>query len=361
MAAERLISDMRELEDLASHWPAGPLALDTEFVRERTYYAQLCLVQVATGDRLMLVDPLALPGLEPLIGLLADRQRSKLLHAARQDLEVLLPLAGAVPTPLFDTQVAAAMLGFPSQVGYGDLVKEVLGIELPKGHARTDWARRPLSAEQMTYAANDVLHLPALARVLQARLEDAGRSHWVSEDLAAMADPALYSVIPAEAWKRLKGLERMTARELGRVQALAAWREQRAMDRDLPRGWVLADPAILELARQAPRKPADFAALASVPDKTAARFGRELIEVIAAAPAAEEAPPPGGGRPTPEESRVFKRLQQALAAIATELGLQPEVLATRRDLAALQRHDESASVLHGWRREVVGEPLRAAL
>jgi ribonuclease D len=266
--------------------------------------------------------------------------------------------------PVFDTQQAAALLGFSAQIGYADLVQQLLGVELAKGHARTDWSRRPLSPEQLAYAADDVRYLPALAEALAERLAATGRSDWMAEEAAALDDIALYRVEPAAAWRRLKGLERMREDAFRAAGALASWREQRAIDRDLPRGWVLPDAAIYELAQARPRTREELSRIAGVPPGTVARAGDAILSAIQNALAASGATArtdEDSGRPGPEELRRVKSLQQRLQAIARDLGIQPEVLATRRELAALARGARELPVLTGWRRSVIGEPLLAAL
>ncbi|MGB5131809.1 MAG: ribonuclease D [Steroidobacteraceae bacterium] len=363
MITDALIGDEAVLRTLVDSWPAGAgLALDTEFVRERTYYPKLCLVQVAAGDSLALIDPLAIADARALVAALADPHRPKLLHAARQDIEALLPLTGTPLAPVFDTQLAAALLGFASQVGYADLVRQLLGVELAKGHARTDWARRPLSAEQLAYAADDVRYLPALAALLDERLTQSGRRAWMEEESAALIDISLYRVEPANAWRRLKGLERMKPAAQAAICALTHWREERAMARDLPRGWVLPDAALYEIAQARPRTREELSRLANVPRATADRAGGEILKVLAeAAESPAESFADDGTRAGPEQLRLLKILQKKLLAIAEELKVQPEVLATRRDLTALLRGERALPVLTGWRREVVGEPLLAAL
>jgi len=357
------IQDPALLQRCVDAWPAGsPLALDTEFVRERTYYPRLCLIQVAVPGELALIDALAIAGGGALAVPLADPQRVKLLHAARQDIEALLPLTGGPLAPVFDTQQAAALLGFPAQVGYAELVRQVLGVELAKGHARTDWARRPLSAEQLAYAADDVRYLPQLAAELDRRLRAAGRRGWMEEESALLGDISLYRVEPAEAWRRLKGLERLDQQAFAAARALARWREHRAMDRNLPRGWVLPDAAIHELAAIRPQTREALAAIATVPRATAARAADEILEAIDASRHAEPVEALEElSRPGPAQLRQMKALQQRLLATAGELGIQPEILATRRELAALIRGVRELPVLSGWRRQVIGEPLLATL
>ena len=362
-SGETPIREPAELSRRVGSWHGGgALALDTEFVRERTYYPRLCLIQAAAAGDVALIDALAIADGGALLPLLTDPTRPKLLHAARQDIEALLPVTGVPLAPVFDTQQAAALLGFPAQVGYAELVRQLLGIELAKGHARTDWARRPLSAEQLAYAADDVRHLPALAAALEERLDAAGRRVWLDQESAALTDISLYRVEPEQAWRRLKGLERMDVEALAAARGLAEWRERRAMARDLPRGWILPDAAIHELAMARPASREALASIDAVPPGTVARAAPELLAAIARHPVADagrEAVDPG--RPGPEQLRLQKALQLRLAAIAAELGIQPEVLATRRELAALARGERDVPSLSGWRREVVGERLLAAL
>lgn len=358
-----IVSTAEALGALVDSWPAGvPLALDTEFVRERTYFPRLCLVQVATPGGIALIDALELGNEAPLAVPLLDPARVKQVHAARQDIEALLPVTGTPLAPVFDTQQAAALLGFPAQVGYAELVRQLLGVELAKGHARTDWARRPLSPEQLAYAADDVRYLPELVAVLEGRLEAAGRREWMAEESAQLGDISLYRVEPAEAWRRLKGLERLDPEAFAAARALARWREQRAMDRDLPRGWVLPDVAIYDLAQARPRTREALFAIASAPRGTAARAGDEILAAIHDSRDAQPVEGPEElSRPGPAQVRQMKSLQQRLQAIAAELGIQPEILATRRELAALIRGTRELPVLSGWRREVIGEPLLASL
>jgi len=363
MTADALIGDESALRTLVGAWPPGAgIALDTEFVRERTYYPRLCLVQVSVADSLALIDPLAIADARVFVGPLMDPGRPKLLHAARQDVEALLPLTGTPLAPVFDTQLAAALLGFAAQIGYADLVRLVLGVELAKGHARTDWARRPLSPEQLAYAADDVRYLPALAALLGERLTAAGRRGWMEEESAALTDIRLYRVEPAEAWRRLKGLERLQPDVQHAIRALARWREERAMERDLPRGWVLPDAALYEIAQARPRTREHLSRIASVPRAMAERAGGEILKALSdESGVTDDLIADDGSRAGPEQLRRLKALQQRLLTIAGELEIQPEVLATRCDLTALLRGERELPILRGWRRTVVGEPLLAAL
>jgi ribonuclease D len=340
---------------------AARLAIDTEFMRERTYFPQLCLVQVATEADCILVDPLAGLDLSPLHAVLADERKLKILHAARQDLEVLSITGGRVPGPIFDTQVAAALLGFAPQIGYAELVARQLGHSIDKGQTRTDWSRRPLTPEQLAYAADDVHHLLQLHVDLASALEAKGRADWATEETSALADPALYRTEPQDAWRRLKGLGRMSGVEQSAARALAEWRERRAIESDKPRGWILADEALLALASLAPRSIEDLERIRALPPAVVRRRGEELLRLIGAARDAAEAGPQVAmpRRPTPEELALAAKYMKVVRAEAEALGIAPELLATRRDVEALAQEARDNALLRGWRRGVIGEKLLA--
>ena len=337
------------------------IGLDTEFMRERTYRAQLCLLQIATPARCLCVDPLGPVPLEPLAAGMRAGGVVKIMHAARQDLEVLWPLFGALPR-LFDTQIAAALAGWPSQVGYADLVKQVLGVTLPKGQTRTDWSRRPLSAEQIEYALDDVAHLANLRDALESKLAQLGRETWLAEELASLGRPEDLFVAPENAWERLKGQTELDPWRQGLARELAAWREQRASDRNRPRSWILPDNVLRAMVMRVPRTPAELAAIEDMAPGFVEHSGEEILALIdAQRPPAKLAPPGPRQRPDPAFTAVVKRLGDLTRQIATQLAISPELLATRRDLEALAQGDAAAAPLRGWRYEVVGERLRAAL
>lgn len=336
------------------------ITLDTEFMRESTYYPQLCLVQAANSRTCELLDPLALPTLEPFLALLADRARTKILHAARQDLEVL-GLAGdrPPPGPIFDTQIAAALLGLPAQIGYGDLVSRRLGISLTKGHARTDWTRRPLSDEQLAYAADDVRYLVPLYDDLRSALAAAGRLDWLDEENLLLENPALYRVLPDDAWKRLKGLDRMEPAQRAAAKALAAWREQRAMKHDKPRGWILHDDTLRALAETLPGTPDALGAVRGMPPGVVRKQADELLGLIADSrqQAAREPPAQRPTRPEPEQLARIKRVSARVREIGEQLAVSPELLATRRDVEQLVLNGEPGVFMKGWRQSVLGSEV----
>jgi len=245
---------------LARLAPDDFVALDTEFMRESTYFPKLCLIQAATSAACAVLDPLALPDLESLWQFLGSRARTKVLHAARQDLEVLTTATRGqpVPGPIFDTQIAAALLGYPAQIGYGSLVAERLGHTLAKGHTRTDWTRRPLTPEQLQYAEDDVRYLVPLYLDLRDALQAAGRLEWLYEETRELEGLDLQGADPDAPWRRLKGLERLPPQQRATVKLLAQWREAAAIRHDKPRGWILADDALREIAERMPSSTRDL-------------------------------------------------------------------------------------------------------
>ena len=338
---------------IATHTALG---LDTEFMRERTYYAQLCLLQLGTADLAVCVDPLALPSLEPLRPLMSNVAVCKILHAARQDLEVLAPAVGKLNN-VFDTQVAAALVGFPAQVGYADLVREILGVDLHKSQTRTDWSRRPLSTAQIDYALDDVRHLPPLREQLSERLEKLGRGAWFDEEMAQIGSES-FVVDPDQAWLRIKAFGDLDPDRKRLAAHLGAWRERRAISSDRPRGWILPDPALRDLVFQVPRDRASLERLRELPDGIRENSGAQFLEIIDAAAVPNPAAPlPQRRRPDPEQVDKVQRLADLTRRISADLGIAPEILATRRELERLAGGHRDGPLLSGWRREAVGNEL----
>ena len=336
------------------------IGLDTEFLRERTYRAELCLIQVSAADDAVCIDPLAVADLGALAGPLTAAGVVKVMHASRQDLEVLLPPVGLV-RPVFDTQIAAALAGFAAQIGYAELTRRLLGIELPKAHTRTDWSRRPLSPEQIEYARDDVRHLVPLKVTLEEQLDKLGRLSWLAEELSGLADARALTTDPEEAWRRLKGLRGLDPSRQRLAQGLAAWRERRATERNRPRGWILDDAVLRELIVRVPRSQAALEAIAEMPAAVVRHCGEELLACIAAANVPDPAPAlDARQRPDPAQSTLVKKLGAVNQAVAAEIGISPEVLATRRDLERLAEGADDIAALRGWRRTVIGEKLLAA-
>ncbi len=340
--------------------PAKVLSLDTEFIREKTYSARLCLIQIATDDLIACVDPLALTDLEPLMDILYDPQRLKVLHAAGQDLEIFHDRYGRIPAPVFDTQIAAALLGFSDQAGYGTVVEGLLGVSLEKGHARTDWARRPLEAEQIAYAADDVRYLHQLYPLIRERLAAAGRSDWLNEDFRALVDPARYRRPDEDAWRRVSGHGRLKPRQLAILQGLAAWREAQARERDKPRKWILSDDVLLDLARRAPKSRAELERIRGLPPQVLKQHDDTLLAVIAEAasrPKETWPTPPRSIRPTPEQEGLADLLMACVRILGQQHGISPATLTTRKEIERLVRGERDLNLLQGWRRKLAGETL----
>ncbi|GIX30901.1 MAG: ribonuclease D [Porticoccaceae bacterium] len=339
---------------------AGRVAVDTEFARSDTFYPRLALVQLAGDGEIWLVDPLADLDLAPLAELLADPGVEKVFHSASEDLEVLRHALGVVPAPLFDTQVAAAIAGLGFSRGYGALVAELLGVSLDKGETRSDWLRRPLSAAQLRYAADDVRYLLDLAGLLEERLAEAGRSPWLAEEMAALVAAAQELDPPAEAWRRVRGAERLTGVELARLQALAAWREEEARRLDRPRGRVVPDRVLLALARERPRERRALAAVEGMTPGILRRHGDALLALLR-----RDLPPVATVPPRTldaAERARYERLRARLSAVAQSLEVAPELLARRAELERLAAGDGlSPRLARGWRHVVVGRALLAEL
>ena len=338
---------------------SSAIALDTEFLRESTYRAELCLLQIAAGGVICAVDPLTLPSLQPLAQIMGHAGITKVLHAGRQDFEVLADVA-PVLGPVFDTQIAAALCGFPAQIGYADLVQQLLGVTLAKSATRTDWSRRPLSAVQLDYALDDVRYLLPLRDLLLARIDKLGRRAWLDEDLALATDPARLAIDPEKIWRRVRGLGELDPARLRLARALGAWREQRAIARNRPRGWILHDDAVRDIVHQVPRNGTQLAALSSIPQGVASACGNELLALVRAAEVSDPPPPlPRRARPDPAFTAQVQRLSAIIQAHARELELAPEILATRRDLEDLARGDDQA--LRGWRRALLAADCHATI
>lgn len=340
------------------------LAVDTEFLRERTYYPEFCLLQVANDRVAACIDPLALKDLAPILDVLYAPAILKVFHAGRQDLEIFFQLRGALPLPLFDTQLAAPLLGYQEQIGYAGLVAEMLGITLSKAHARTDWSKRPLSPEQFAYAADDVILLGQLYPVLHGQLESLGRLEWLEEDFAALAEPAIYRNDPENAWQRVSGIYKLNGKTLAVAQELAIWRERVAKRDNLPRGWIFKDDTLLDLARLRPATPEQLGTLRGLGERTVKRSGAELCRLIDDAavkppiPLSRQAVPP---RPTLEQDAVLDALQAVVRLRAAQNRLNPSVVASRKDLEWLLLEKTGGALREGWRQHLVGQELEELL
>ena len=361
----RAITTTDALARLCAEYAKAPfVTVDTEFMRERTYWPQLCLVQIAqpgdANEDAAIIDPLA-PGIDlaPLFELMANQNVVKVFHAARQDVEIFHNLAALIPAPMFDTQVAAMVCGYGDQVGYETLVRRIAKADLDKSSRFTDWSRRPLSQRQLDYALGDVTHLRQIYLELSGQLHESGRGHWVAEEMAILNDPATYFTEPSEAWRRVKARSH-SPKYLAIVRALAGWREIAAQTRDVPRARVIKDDALLEIATARPKAPEDLAKLRLVHRE--ARRADAATAIIAAVAEGEACPP--DRRPTlppPRRRRqgsaaVADILRVLLKARAEKLGVASKLIASSADLEALAGEENpQLPALKGWRREVFGD------
>lgn len=358
-----LISDSETLGAFCEALRGAPyIAVDTEFMREKTYFARLCLVQVAHGERFAAIDTLAAGlDLRPLGELLRDPAIVKVFHAAPQDLEIFFHEMGSVPAPVFDTQIAASVCGLGEQPGYATLVDKLVGAEIDKSSQITDWSLRPLSERQLAYALSDVTHLCTIYEYLCDELAARGRAAWVEEEMEGLTDEGRYRVEPREVWRRVK-VRRPRPKTLAVLRELAAWREETAMARNLPRKWVLRDEALVEIAQHLPRSADGLERVRGLSAKQAnGDEGVALLEAVdraLALPESEWPSPPKRSRRASNDSLVAL-LQALLRLRCDESGVAMSMVATRKDLDKLAAPREAGEAqdlpaLKGWRREVFG-------
>ncbi len=352
----RMIGQEDSLSEYISLWSqATTLGLDTEFVRERTFYPRPGLVQLSEGKSVWLLDPIGRDDFPSFGKILNNRNIIKILHSVGEDLEIFRLLTDTLPDPLFDTQIAAAMLGMPLQCRYENLVEQIFGVELPGGQARSDWCRRPLAEPLLHYAAQDVIWLPRLHDELSAALEDSGRLDWLEEDCRRLIQRAS-ATTEASPLLRVKGAGRLDDRALGWLERLANWREGLARSRDLPRGFVIRDEVLIEVAARAHDPAARDQALAALPQPVKRHYGQELSELLAENGNSDFTRPAELKPPNAEQRDALKQAQAAVRQIAEELTIDPALIASKRELARLIR-GETPDWLNGWRREVLGDLL----
>ena len=345
-----VISDTKTLADFSAELAKKPfVAVDTEFMREKTYWPILCLIQAAAEGVEAIIDPLA-EGLDlaPFLDVMTDKKVLKVFHAARQDLEIFHKLLDKVPAPIFDTQIAAMACGFGDQIGYEPLMRDLVKAKIDKGSRFTDWARRPLTDNQLSYALSDVTHLRDAYPLLRKKLEDGARTHWIEAEMEALYDPGLYFIRPENAWKRLK-LKGVRKKELGILVSLAAWREGEAQTRDVPRSRILKDEALFELARLHPKTPKDLSKARSISngyERSNAGAG-----ILAAVQSGLEQP-----RLAKPPADVVELLKVLLKRQCEIYDVAPKLIASSADIEEIARNDDAdVPALKDWRREIFGE------
>lgn len=361
MTATHWIDTPQALSTAIACWQGREwLTVDTEFLRIDTYRPKLCLIQIGDGVDAWVIDTLAIADLGPLFARLNEPGTVKVFHAASQDLEIFAQLTGVCPAPIFDTQLAAALLGKGDQLGYAALVEKELGIVIDKSLSRTDWSRRPLTAPEIAYAAADVTHLATIYPTLLAALRAAGREGWLQEDAARAADPASYETRPEDAWQRLKGLARLEVRAQRAAARLAAWRETEAIAKNRPRGWILEDELVYRLAERRPTDKTQLTEL-GLPPKVVERHHEALLAALAAGADEPQTALARDERLSPAQKAQLAKLREVVQVQAQALAVPPGLLAPRADLDALLYDGAKAQAraLTGWRRGVIGEALLA--
>lgn len=373
MTTPEIITSDAVLRDLVgAAREEGAVALDTEFMRERTYRSQLCLVQIASATSISLIDPLTGVDVRLVADLVADPGVEVVVHAGRQDLELFHDDFGVIPTNVFDVQVAAGFVGHGATLSYGALIRSVLGVTLSKGESYTDWCRRPLTAKQKQYAADDVRWLLEAAARLKEKLQAMGRLGWALEEMARSTAEDTFQTDLDSVWKRVSGRGTLSGRQLAVLRELARWREETAMRRNLPRGWVMKDATMVDVARRQPGSLEELGRVRGFNAKDVQRAGRDILRVLQRGRAAD---PPAVAPSPPREDQVRTRLVGGLADVvvrtrAEAAGVAPELVATRGDIESLllqifaRRRNGSVEeidhrLLRGWRKELAGDAVVA--
>lgn len=356
-----LLETVTQLKQAEETWnQSAILGIDTEFVRERTYRAELGLVQVSNGHMAWLFDPLALKTHEPLVQLIKNPGITKILHSGTEDLEVLLHAIGALPDPLVDTQIACAMLGQPLQLGYHHALKWLFDVEIEKDQTRSNWCKRPLTGRQLRYAAMDVVLLPEMYTTLRTRMEEAGRWSWLEEDVARMQRVARETIDPEKVYMRFAGIGRMDNTTLQVLKYLARWREEVAIERNRARGFVVSDASMLQIARLKPSNRADLDSVEGIHPVALSRYADVLLRLVEEA-CADPTPVEKFEQLDEKQRAQLKQMRAIVTKRSTELGVDPALLASRRELEKLIRAGtagkEPPERFLGWRKQVVTDEL----
>lgn len=364
MTQPHYIDTSDQLIELCQQINTAPwLAIDTEFQREKTYRSILALIQIATPDIVAIIDPLACD-INPLLDVLYDKDILKIFHAARQDQEIFYDLRGEPLSPVFDTQLAAPILGHPEQAGYGRLVDDILGVQLSKAHSRTDWLRRPLSADQITYAADDVIYLAKLYPLLESQLKEKDRLKWLDSAFTDLSKPALYANPPELAWKRIRAAKRLKGASLSTLQKLAEWREALAQTKNIPRGWLIKDDILIEISKLKPTTLNALSSIRGVTDKFTDKFGNTVVDIVNSAidqKPANQDKTSKSKKPTESEEALTDLLMAQVRLKAEVANINPTSVTSRKELLLLIRGERGIDLLCGWKNTLVGAELIATL
>ena len=361
----KIILDQPELETFCKELQQKPwIAVDTEFLREKTYKPILCLIQVATDEHLACIDPLALSNIDPFLDVIYNTNIVKVFHAASQDLEIFYWMRKSVPSPVFDTQIAAPLLGHHEQIGYSNLVKAMLDVNLPKTHSRADWTRRPLPAAQVQYAADDVIYLAKLYNVMHQKLSESARLEWLADDFKALENPHNYEKPASDMWMRIRNSIKFRGQPLSIIQKLAEWREINVRQSDLPRNWLMKDDTIIDIAKQAPRNMQDLSHIRGLNEGTLKRHGKTLLDVIEEAIKRKPSPVPPllkRVKLNPSQDAIVELLSTLVRIRSDELFIDSAVLAPRKELEKFLINPNNSVISKGWRKALIGEQLQALL
>ena len=359
------VDDNEKLQQLCDSIKDAPLLiLDTEFIREKTYRAKLCLLQIATDDIVACVDPIALSDISALMDIINDKNKLKVLHAARQDYEIFFDLTNQLPQPLFDSQLAASLLGYGEQVGYGSLVQKVLGVQLDKAHTRTDWSKRPLSDAQIRYASDDVVYLRELYPILKSQLVEQGRENWLDDEFDALCQPELFVTRPEEAWNRVKGVNRLRPRQLAAAKNISEWREKVAIKKDRPRRWILSDDILLAAAQLLPKNISQLESIANIKKAVIDNSGETILGCVKKALELQETDLPTIKKPTrlsADQEIIADLLLTSLKLIASKQNISPANISNRKMIEKLILGEKDIALLQGWRNKLAGEKLQNLL
>jgi len=336
------------------------LAIDTEFERTSTYYPELCLVQIANEDVAAIIDPLAVANLDPFFEILYDKSIIKVFHSVHQDLEIFFNLRGAVPTPIFDTQIAAPLLGYAEQIGYAKLVHQLLGVELGKAFTRSDWKQRPLRQGQLEYAINDVIYLGEIYAQFVEKLEKLNRLAWLEKDFSELADPERYQPNPEHVWKKIRAAKKLKGGKLAVLQKLAAWREITARVENKPRNWLMRDDAIVDMAQLLPEDRNALSRIKGLQERFIRNHGDELLKVMRNA--SNKSPEPlekinQRDKLTAHQAAIVNALSVIVSLQAEIHELNPAALASKKELEAFVQNQDESVLLSGWKKPLVGDAL----
>jgi ribonuclease D len=352
--AEGLVELCKQLK--GSDW----LAIDTEFERTQTYYPKLCLIQVANEEIVAIIDPFAVANLDPFFEILYDKSIIKVFHSAHQDLEIFFNLKAAIPTPIFDTQIAAPLLGYAEQIGYAKLVHQLLGVELGKTFTRSDWKQRPLKQGQLEYAINDVIYLGKVYVKFVEKLKRLDRFSWLEEDFSALADPVRYQPDPEHVWKKIREAKKLKGKNLAVLQKLAAWREITARVENRPRNWLMRDDAIVDMAQLLPESRNALMKIKNLQDRFLKNHGEVLLGVIQNA----KNMPPEPLMNVQQRDKLTEQQQAIVDALSVIVRLRAEIhelnpstLASKKELQAFVQNQDKSVLLGGWRKQLVGDAL----